>query len=282
MIGRIIKQISNDYTVLGNDNNLYVCKARGKFRNIKVTPIVGDLVNFDIDKKYIMKILPRENMLIRPTVANIDQLIIISSVKEPDFDSNLLDKLLVIAEYNRLKPIICLSKVDLLNEKELENINYYADYYKKIGYEVIINHEVDDIKNRLKNKITVFTGQSGAGKSTLLNHLDNNLDIKTGEISYALGRGKHTTRHTELLNVNDGWVADTPGFSSLDFIDMTKEEIRDNFVEFQELRDECKYKDCMHIKENDCAIKDNVENGNILKERYDNYIKFINSKEKEH
>lgn len=280
MQGRIIKVISNDFTVLGEDNIEYVCKARGKFRNMKVTPLVGDFVKFDKDDKYILEILPRRNMLIRPNVANIDQLIIITSVKHPNFDTNLLDKLLVIAEYNMITPIICLSKLDLLNDKELEELNPYIEYYKKIGYKVIINRDLDSVKDLLKSKITVFTGQSGAGKSTLLNNIDNSFNIKTNEISLALGRGKHTTRHTELLNTSDGWVADTPGFSSLEFIDMTKEDIRDNFIEFQELRDGCKYKDCMHIKDDKCAIKEAVENGEILKTRYENYLKFIEGKER--
>ncbi len=275
MNGKIIKIISNDYTVLGEDNKEYICKARGKFRNMKVTPLVGDIVTFDKDNRYIMKIHPRKNYLIRPSIANIDQLIIIASVKHPDFDTNLLDKLLVISEFNMIQPVICLTKTDLLNDKEKECIQEYVDYYEKIGYEVVLNTNLDRIKELLKDKITVFTGQSGAGKSTLLNKLDSSFNIKTGEISLALGRGKHTTRHTELLNTCDGWVADTPGFSSLEFIEMTKEDIRDNFVDFQALRDECKYKDCMHLKDDNCRIKQAVENGEIIKSRYENYKKFI-------
>lgn len=282
MIGRIIKNISNDYTVLGEDNKEYLCKARGKFRNMKVTPLVGDMVKFNINTLCIMEILPRKNFLIRPSVSNIDGLIIVTSVKIPDFDSNLLDKLLVIAEFNQIKPIICLSKVDLLNEKEFNEIKVYIDYYKKIGYEVILNKDLDKIRKLLSNKIIVFTGQSGAGKSTLLNNIDTHFNIKTNEISLALGRGKHTTRHTELLSTCDGYVADTPGFSSLEFIDMTASDIRDNFVEFQALRDKCKYKDCMHIKDDKCAIKEAVSNGDILKSRYDNYLKFVQSKEREY
>lgn len=275
MNGKIIKIISNDYTVLGEDNREYICKARGKFRNMKVTPLVGDIVTFDKDNRYIMKIHPRNNYLIRPSIANIDQLIIIASVKHPDFDTNLLDKLLVISEFNMIQPVICLTKTDLLNDEEKECIQEYVDYYEKIGYEVVLNTNLDRIKELLKDKITVFTGQSGAGKSTLLNKLDSSFNIKTGEISLALGRGKHTTRHTELLNTCDGWVADTPGFSSLEFIEMAKEDIRDNFVDFQALRDECKYKDCMHLKDDNCRIKQAVENGEIIKSRYENYKKFI-------
>ena len=222
-----------------------------------------------------MEVKKRRNELVRPSVSNIDQLFIITSVKHPNFDTNLLDKLLCIAEFNCIKPIICLTKVDLLNKEEFNDLESYIKYYKKIGYKVLVNTEINDIKELLKGKISVFTGQSGAGKSTLLNKLDNNLDIKTNEISLALGRGKHTTRHTELMNICSGWVADTPGFSSLDFIGMSNSDIRDNFIEFQELRDKCKYKDCMHYNDDHCAIKENVENGNIIKSRYENYIKFI-------
>ena len=282
MNGKIIKIISNDFTVLGEDNKQYICKARGKFRNMKLTPLVGDFVKFDKENKYIVELMERKNFLIRPSVANIDQLIIVSSVKHPDFDTNLLDKLLVTSEFNRIKPIICLTKLDLLSELELEEINKYTKYYEKIGYQVVINKELDKIKELLKGKITVFTGQSGAGKSTLLNNLDKNLNIKTNEISLALGRGKHTTRHTELMEINNGWVADTPGFSSLEFINMTKEDIRDNFVEIQDLRDGCKYKDCMHIKDDNCAIKEAVKEGIILNTRYENYLKFVSGKDREY
>lgn len=275
MNGKIIKILSNDFTVLGSDNKEYICKARGKFRNMKLIPIVGDNVLFDPNTKVINSIDNRFNYLIRPSIANIDQLFIIASVKHPDFDLNLLDKLLVISEFNRIQPVICLTKVDLLNEEERISIQEYIDYYEKIGYEVILNTNLDRIKELLRNKITVFTGQSGAGKSTLLNKLDTKFNIKTGEISEALGRGKHTTRHTELLNTCDGWVADTPGFSSLEFIEMTKSDIRDNFIDFQNLRDECKYKDCMHLKDDNCRIKEAVNNNEILKSRYENYKKFI-------
>ena len=277
MQGRIIKQISNDYTVLSN-NNYYICKARGKFRNLNLKPLVGDIVEFDDNNNYILKINNRKNELVRPPISNVDQAIIVTSVKNPDFSSNLLDKLINVIEYNNIKPIICITKMDLLNNNELDEINEFINYYKSIGYEVYFNTEINKLKNIFKDKITVFTGQSGAGKSTLLNKLDSNLNIKTDEISYSLGRGKHTTRHTELISILGGMIADTPGFSSLDFIGMTNSDIRDNFIEFNLYRDKCKYQDCMHDKENDCYVKDKVEDNTILKSRYENYIKFINRK----
>lgn len=148
-------------------------------------------------------------------------------------------------------------------------------YYREIGYEVFTNTEVEKIKEIFKQKVSVFTGQTGAGKSTLLNNLDSTLQIKTGEISMALGRGRHTTRHTELLSIEGGLVADTPGFSALSLEELSPEDIRDQFVEFNQYRHLCKYKDCMHRKEQHCMIKEKVEDGTILKSRYDNYLNFI-------
>ena len=274
MKGKIIKCLSNDYTVL-TGNETYICKSRGKFRKLNITPLVGDNVIFDEQNKYILEILPRTNELVRPPVANIDQAILITSVKEPDFSSNLLDKLITIVEYNNVKPIICFTKIDLLTSIEKKEIETIYNYYKSIGYDVYYNYEIDEIKKIFKDKVSVFTGQTGAGKSTLLNKLDSNLNIKTGEISIALGRGKHTTRHTELINLCGGLVADTPGFSAISLDSLSKADIRDQFNEFNKYRDLCKYKDCMHDKEDHCMIKEKVNDKTILKSRYENYLKFI-------
>ncbi len=273
MQGRIIKIVSNDYTVLA-DNKEYVCKPRGLFRNQNIKPVVGDIVIFDEENNYIKEIKNRKNSLIRPLVANVDQALIVTPVK-PSFDTNLLDKLLCVIEFNNIKPIICFTKLDLLNDEELKDINEYINYYKKIGYTVFENRELESIKKIFKDKITVFTGQTGAGKSTLINLLDSNFNLETGEISEKLGRGRHTTRHVELHNLYDGLVADTPGFSSLSFNDMTKYDIRDNFIEFNDYKDDCKYRDCMHENEQVCEIKNKVNNNEILKSRYENYLKFI-------
>ncbi len=274
MQGRIIKNISNDYTVQTKTGDVFVCKCRGKFRNMKIIPLVGDEVLFDEENNYILEILPRKNELKRPPVSNISQVMILTSVKHPNFSSYLLDKLITIIEYNCIEPIICFTKLDLLNEEEMHEIETIMDYYKKIGYQVYRNTDLEQIKHIFQDKITVFTGQSGAGKSTLLNHLDAQLQLKTSEISYALGRGKHTTRHVELIPLFGGLVADTPGFSALDF-EMDKASIRDQFKEFEMYKEYCKYKDCMHDKEDHCMVKDKVEDGTILKSRYENYIQFI-------
>lgn len=275
MQGKIIKLISNDYTVHGEDNVEYICKSRGVFRNKQIKPLVGDEVIFDASHCYILEICKRKNELIRPPVSNIDQVVIVTSTKTPDFSSHLLDKLLYITSFHNIKPMICFTKLDLLKEEEKRDIELMIHYYKSIGYEVCFNTEIDKIKAFLNRKVTAFTGQSGAGKSTLLNHLDATLGLKTDEISIALGRGKHTTRHVELHPLFGGWVADTPGFSSVDFEGMTSSDIRDQVLEFEAYKHECKYKDCMHDKEDDCKIKELVQSHTILPSRYQNYLKFI-------
>ena len=229
MTGREIKLISNKWTV-DTEKTLYECSSIGKFRYQKISPIVGDIVEFDEVNNVITKILPRKNNLIRPPVANVDQAIILTSCKQPEFSSNLLDKMLVIIEYNNIKPVICFTKYDLLDDTS--EINEFIAYYKKQGYEVFINKHLDDIKKVLKGKVSVLTGQTGVGKSSLLNKLRRDLNLPTGEISKALGRGRHTTRHVELLTISGGLVADTPGFSQLDFIGMDKKDIKDNFVKY--------------------------------------------------
>lgn len=274
MVGRVIKLISNKWTVNVNGKALD-CSSIGKFRHLKISPIVGDKVDVDIENKIITNVYKRENELVRPPVANVDQAIILVSCKEPEFSSNLLDKMLVVIEYNNIKPIICFTKYDLLEcTKKIDEI---IKYYQKIGYEVYINKDLVNIKKILKGKVSVLTGQTGVGKSSLLNKLNNDLNLATSEISKALGRGKHTTRHVELLEVEGGLVVDTPGFSSLDFINMDKNDIKDNFVEFFENQDKCKYKDCVHLKEDGCYVKELVKEGIIRQTRYENYKKFIQS-----
>ena len=277
MEGFIIKNISNDYVVKSNKGT-YSCKARGKFRNMKLTPLVGDYVSFDEIDLYILDIKERKNSLVRPSVANVDQAIIVSSVKKPDLDTHLLDKLLTIVSFNNIDPIICFTKLDLLSNDERKVINDYIEYYQNIGYKVVTNETKDNFKEIFKDRITVLTGQSGAGKSSLLNLLDSKLDLKTDEISLALNRGKHTTRHTELYELLGGYVVDTPGFSQVDFHDMSKMDIRDNMKEMFEYLDECKYRDCMHIKEDGCKVKEMVFSGNIIISRYNNYKYFIENK----
>lgn len=272
MQGQIVKILSNLYFVNAN-GKVYECHSRGKFRNENITPTVGDYVIFSEKDNYILEVLPRKNSLVRPLVSNIDQAFIITSCKSPDFSFNLLDKLLVVLEYNNIEPIICFTKLDLLDKKEIKEIKEIKNYYKKIGYKVIFNKNIHKIKKLFKNKTTVFTGQTGAGKSTLLNKLNKHLNLETGEISKALGRGKHTTRHVELIELFKGKVLDTPGFSSIDFDGMTNTDIKNAFIEFNTIT--CPYQDCSHTKEKECKVKEAVNNNIIRKERYEDYLKFI-------
>ena len=279
MRGQIVKILSNLYFV-NVDGIVYECHSRGVFRNKKITPVVGDYCIIDEKDKYILEILPRKNFLPRPLVANIDQGLIVTSLKTPDFSTNLLDKLILIMEINKIKPIICITKEDLINDEDKDRINKILDYYRTLGYSVYYNYELDKIKEIFKDKTTVFTGQTGAGKSSLFNKLDSSLNFDVGEVSIALGRGKHTTRFVELISLFDGKLVDTPGFSSIDLSIFDKETIRDNFTEFKKYN--CKYKDCMHNNEgiDECAIKRAVNDGLILSSRYENYIKFLkNDKE---
>ena len=277
MEGIIIKNISNDYLVKNSEVEC-ICRPRGKFRNMKLIPLVGDKVIFDYEKKYLLEIMERKNSLIRPSVSNVDQAVIVSSVKHPEIDTNLLDKLLTIISFNKIEPIICFTKLDLLNSEERILIDEYIKYYRSIGYIVVTNENKDNFNDLFKGKITVLTGQSGAGKSSLLNLLDSSLNLKTDEISFSLNRGKHTTRHTELYELLDGYIVDTPGFSSVDFRGMTTKDIRDNMREMFDNLHYCKYRDCMHIKEDGCRVKELVDAGEISRDRYNNYKSFIESK----
>ncbi len=277
MNGQIIRVISNLYTVKVNED-LYGCRARGKFRKDNISPVVGDNVIVDIENNVIEEILPRKNFLDRPVIANVDMAFIVTSTKKPNLDLNLLDKLISVITFNDIEPVICFTKTDLLNEVEIETINNLRKYYEMIGIKVVYNTETNTIKKLIKGKIVVLAGQTGAGKSSLLNRLDDKLHIKTDEISEALGRGKHTTRHVELYMISEGYVADTPGFSALDLKDMEKEDLKNTFIEFSNY--ECKFRDCIHKKEKECGVKTALNNKLILQSRYNNYLLFLEELEK--
>ena len=271
MTGRIVRIISNLCSVDVN-GKIYDCKPRGKFYHQKLTPLVGDYVNIDEENNYILEILPRKNKLSRPMIANVDSCIIITSVKEPNLSLLLLDKMLSIIIYNKIDPIICFTKIDLLSKEEYSEFKRLYDYYNRIGIKTVTNQELDKLDSLIAGKILVLTGQTGAGKSSLINKLMPSLSLETHAISKALGRGVHTTRHVELFKYKDAFIADTPGFSSLDINSIKKEELKDTFIEFE---NECEFKDCLHIKENRCSVKDRVHNGEILLERYENYKKMV-------
>ncbi len=277
MKGQIVK-ISSDLCFVNCEGKIYPCKSRGIFRKEHITPTVGDYVLFHKDKLLIEKIMTRKNVFQRPKVSNIDQAFLITSLKIPDFSLHLLDKFLVLMEIHHVKPIICITKEDLMEKNELDEIWKVLSYYEKIGYQVVSNQQVEKIKQLLKGKTSVFTGQTGAGKSTLLNRLNPEWNLETGEVSKALGRGRHTTRVVELFELYGGKVMDTPGFSSLDF-SFTKEQICDAFIEFHDYS--CPFRDCSHTKEKECEVKRAVFNHHILESRYQNYLSFIGVDENE-
>ena len=275
MKGLIIKSISGEYTVSVDKTTTYVCNPKGTFRLNELSPKVGDRVVIDSETKTILEILPRKNELIRPFVSNVDKMFLIFPVKEPDLNLNLLDRMLSILEFNEIESIIIFSKIDLISDNS--EINKISDYYRKIGYKVYLTSKYDDIdflKNEFMDSISVFAGQSGAGKSSLLNLLNSNLDLKTQEISYALGRGKHTTRHTELHPLHGGWIADTPGFGIVDFEFEDLLTFSQSYREFFEASKKCKFNRCLHVNEPGCEVKRLVDTNNILSSRYSNYLSF--------
>lgn len=280
--GRIVKSLSGFYTVKSKEG-IFTCKGRGVFRNQNITPLVGDFVLFEKtndETGYITKIESRWNELVRPPIANVTQAIIVQSACQPSFNPLLLDRFLVLVESKHITPIIVITKLDLANDDETDQVNTFKKIYESIGYTVklLSLHEEDTlqtIQSFFPNEITVLTGQSGVGKSTLLNRINPELAIETGEISKTLGRGKHTTRHVELIEINGGLVADTPGFSSLDFTSIEPEQLSLYFREMKEVVHQCKFRGCLHHKEPQCAVKQAVKDGEINHVRYEHYIKFL-------
>lgn len=280
--GIIIKALSGFYYVK-SDDRIIQCRGRGVFRKKNITPLVGDYVVFQAESNeegYILDIKERKNELIRPPIANIEQAILIFSAKEPDLNLVLLNRFLVVIEANNIVPVIVISKIDLLSDNERKEIELILSTYEKIGYKVLYvsaatGEGVDQLKLILSNQISVFAGQSGVGKSSLLNALDPSLQLKTGEISSSLGRGRHTTRHVELISFGNGYIADTPGFSSLEFIDIEVDELSNLFPEMKELSAHCKFRGCIHENEPSCAVKLAVETGEVSEKRYEHYLQFL-------
>ncbi|WP_368487694.1 ribosome small subunit-dependent GTPase A [Clostridium sp. BJN0013] len=279
MRGTIMKGIGGFYYVR-TDNGIIECKARGKFRYNGLSPMVGDEVEIELEKNQgvIDEIYPRVSQLKRPAVANITQALVVFAFNYPEINEDLLNKFLISCEFNNLKPVVCFNKLDLADEKKKLHA---IDMVNNIGYEVIFlkakeGYGIDKVKGKLKDNITVLCGPSGVGKSTILNAIYGKELMETGQISHKLNRGKHTTRHSEIIELKDGFMVDTPGFSSLDIGHITKEELQYCFPEFIEFIGMCRFKGCVHYKEPDCAIKLALDNGKINKRRYDFYVKTLN------
>lgn len=279
--GKIVKGIGGFYYV-ETAEAVYECKAKGSFRNMKISPLVGDEVEFSVNENAenrIEKIYPRKNELVRPPIANLDQLFIVASLKDPEINTFIIDKLIAIAEFKGIEPIIVLTKTDICDTYEKYGCTYSSAGFKTILCSNKDKRGVDAVKSLLKNKISAFTGNTGVGKSSLLNSIDENLMLKTGETSKKLGRGKHTTRHSELFKVCGGYVADTPGFSSLDFEKcerILKDDLFNCFREFEEYFGQCKFSTCAHINEKGCAVCNAVNSGKIQQSRHQSYVQMYN------
>jgi len=282
--GKIIKGIGGFYYV-DTENGLYECRARGIFRKNKITPLVGDRVGISVvdeenKKGVVEEIEERDTELVRPPIANVDKALIVFAIKNPSPNLSLLDRFIVLAEKENLEIVIVFTKVDLDTDGEL--LEELKNIYEVSGYKVIpvsnkLKLNIDKIKEELKENTVVFAGPSGVGKSSLLNEVDKNFELKTGEVSDKIKRGKHTTRHAELLKLEcGGMVADTPGFSSLTLDDIEESELKEYFIEFGN-HDECRFGSrCIHENEPSCSVKEAVENGEISKIRYDSYIQLLN------
>lgn len=279
MVGKIMKGIAGFYYVHVEGQGVYECKAKGIFRKEGVKPLVGDDVELDIldePRKLgnIRRILPRKSALIRPAVANVDQALVLFAIVKPNPNFNLLDRFLINMERQKLPTVICFNKEDIASEEEKEALR---KSYETCGYQVLFisaleNRGVEQVKAVLAGKTTTLAGPSGAGKSSLINRLSPHIHMETGEISQKIERGRHTTRHSEIIALGqETYIMDTPGFTSLAIPDMTKEELGGYYPEFREYEPFCKFRGCAHLSEPSCAVKEAVEAGKISRVRYENY-----------
>ena len=280
MQGKIIKGIAGFYYIYAEDHEIYECKAKGIFRKDNQKPLVGDNVEIevlDIQEKEgsVTAILPRRNSLIRPAVANVDQAFVIFAMENPKPNFMLLDRFLIMMEKQDIPAVVCFNKKDLADSSELE---FLYETYTGCGYRVILSSTfqgdgLDEIRQVLKGKTTVVAGPSGGGKSSITNALQENVKMETGEISKKLKRGKHTTRHSQVIPVGeDTYLMDTPGFSSLYLTDMEEQELKDYFPEFRKYEGQCRFQGCRHIHEPGCAVKEALENHKISSLRYEDYL----------
>lgn len=279
MQGKIVKGISGFYYVHVVESGIYECKAKGAFRNQKIKPLVGDDVRIVVldekeKKGNIEEILPRKNALIRPAVANIDLALIIFAAAKPQPNFNLLDRFLVMMEYQRVPVTICFNKVDLVSEEEKKRL---ADIYGVCGYPILFvsakqKKGIEELHHILDGRTAAVAGPSGVGKSSLVNELQPNIVMETGGISRKIERGKHTTRHSEIIPIEGNtYIMDTPGFSTLDIPGFEKEDLQQFYPEFAAFEPYCRFQGCSHISEPDCGVKEALADGKISGIRYENY-----------
>ena len=280
MQGKIVKGIAGFYYIYAEDGNIYECKAKGIFRKDNFKPLVGDnveitVLNEEEKEGSVTSILPRRNSLIRPAVANVDQAFLIFAMENPKPNFLLLDRFLIMMKQQEIPAVICFNKKDVGEKEEMEKL---YEIYTGCGYRVVLSSTyegegMDEIHEILKGKTTVVAGPSGVGKSSITNCMQGEVQMETGEISKKLKRGKHTTRHSQVIPVEKNtFLVDTPGFSSLYLTDMKEEELRDYFPEFVMYEPQCRFQGCMHIHEPGCAVKKALSEGKISQQRYDNYL----------
>lgn len=279
MQGKIIKGIAGFYYIHAENGQVYECKAKGAFRKQKIKPLVGDMVRIAVLDEAehlgnVEEILPRKNELIRPAVANIDMALVIFAAAKPEPNFNLLDRFLCMMEFQNVPVTICFNKTDLVDEEKIEE---YRKIYEPAGYRLMstctrTGEGVDAVKALLHGKTTTVAGPSGVGKSSLINALQSDVLMQTGVISDKIDRGKHTTRHSEIVPVmEDSYIMDTPGFSSMDVPGFEKEDLWTCFPEFREYEPYCKFQGCSHINEPNCGVKEALAEGKISSVRYENY-----------
>lgn len=284
MHGKIIKGIAGFYYVHTTESGTYECKAKGIFRKDKIKPLVGDNVIIDVINEEektgnLVEILPRKNVLVRPAVANVDQALVIFAISRPKPNFNLLDRFLIMMERQNVPSVICFNKMDIASEEEEQKLR---TIYENCGCQVLFTSAaqeegMENVRSRLRGKTTTVAGPSGVGKSSIINLLAPDVGMETGEISQKIDRGKHTTRHSQLIMLEEGtYIMDTPGFSSLYLQDLEKEELKDFFAEFKEYEPYCRFQGCAHINEPECGVKAALEEGKISLSRYENYVELYN------
>ena len=277
--GRVLKNY-NGYYYVSVEDKIYTCKVKGKMKQNRFSLATGDMVSFQMGEKdegMIKKVLPRKNFLLRPTIANLDLLVVTFACASPDFSYLLADKLFALAELAKIPAILVLNKKDIAPDGLIDEVKAT---YEKIGYEVFAisadnNEGIEPLREKLRGKICAFGGPSGVGKSSTINAIDNTVDLRTGEVSEKIGRGKHTTRYAQLLPFDEGYIADTPGFGNLLFEDFDEKNLVDCFREFAEFEDGCKFCPCNHTHEPVCGVKEAVASGEVSQSRYQSYLDIL-------